>query len=132
MGVSRIMYIKLNEELQRQQFPISLDNTFLLLTVMGKPECNQQYIADIMLKHKSVVLRSIDELEALDLLERKADTIDRRKNLISLLPEGTALVYRFLKIEAEIVQKLTQDFPSSDIEQLRHTLTEIRLNAETI
>ena len=70
--------------LQLEQFPV-------LLSVHAMKSLSQQEIADVILRDKSSVQRSLTALQRKGLLTVAQDATDKRKHIVTVTPEGTAL-----------------------------------------
>jgi DNA-binding MarR family transcriptional regulator len=100
---------KLEQSLQDEGFAdISFDKVALLKVLTVKDEMIQQDLADVMKRHKSTVLRTIDGLEKKKLVARVPDSADRRKNTVVLTKAGQELVKKFDAIEKKVNDKIVK------------------------
>ena len=76
--------------------PISPEQWFLLFTLRGRGAQAQTDLADPTLDDRPNITRLIAAMEANGLVRRDADPEDGRRRLVSLTPDGEALVDRVL------------------------------------
>ncbi len=75
--------------------------------------------------HKTKISRAVQKLETRRLLSRQTDAGDRRREVLSLTPEGR-VIYQKLRGEAEVFeQRLADAFDPDEIRVLRSVLTRI-------
>ncbi len=74
-------------DLQLEQFPV-------LMTVHAMKSLSQREIADITMRDKSSVQRSVTVLQRKGLLVVEQDAVDKRKHIVTLSPEGSALAQK--------------------------------------
>lgn len=117
---------KLEQSLQNEGFDISFDKVALMKVLTLKDEVIQQDIADVMKRHKSTVLRTIDGLEKKKLVVRVPDPADRRKNTIILTKAGQELVKKFDAIERKVNDKLIKGFTAAELKTFEAQLKKIQ------
>jgi len=126
--------IEFEQELKKHKVGITTGEFVVLyrLFTMEEDTISQQNFATMLGKHKSVILRQIDVLEAKKLVARLADPLDRRKNMISLTKTGVNTLNRVLDIENKLMNLLTNGIPGADLETLKQTALKIQENALSI
>ena len=117
---------KLEQSLQNEGFDISFDKVALMKVLTLKDEVIQQDLADVMKRHKSTVLRTIDGLEKKKLVVRVPDPADRRKNTIILTKAGQELVKKFDAIERKVNDKLIKGFTAAELKTFEAQLKKIQ------
>ena len=117
---------KLEQSLQNEGFDISFDKVALMKVLTLKDEVIQQDLADVMKRHKSTVLRTIDGLEKKKLVVRVPDPADRRKNTIILTKAGQELVKKFDAIEKKVNDKLIKGFTAAELKTFEAQLKKIQ------
>ena len=80
-------------------------------------------------RHASSVSRVIDQLVDAELVHRRPDPEDRRQVLLSLTPDGTALIQRFEALDGAISQRMVAGFDSGDARRLAAYLDRLATNA---
>lgn len=73
----------------------------------------------------SVVVDMLDELEGLGALRRVRDTVDRRRQLIELTPEGHELRRTAVRLAKETDGALLDGLTAEEATALRHALSRI-------
>lgn len=118
---------KLEQSIQDEGFSdISFDKIALMKVLTVKDEMIQQDLADVMKRHKSTVLRTIDGLEKKKLVVRIPDPADRRKNTIVLTKAGQELVKKFDAIEKKINDKIIKAFTAAELKTFEVQLKKIQ------
>jgi len=74
---------------------------------------------------RSGVVAAVNELADRGLADRSPDPADRRRNVITITPAGTAYLRRLEKLLAEIQDELLAPLPPADRRQLTRLLTRI-------
>jgi DNA-binding MarR family transcriptional regulator len=74
--------------------------------------CSQQAIADAMRLRRSVMVGLIDELESMDLVERRRHPADRRANALYLTGQGKQVLMRADQLAAELDEELLAPIPA--------------------
>ena len=75
-----------------------------VLTLLAKAEsCNQSALACELELEKPTLVRMLDRMAELDLIERVPDPDDRRVNLVRLRPHGRAMAERLLAERAGFI-----------------------------
>ena len=72
--------------------------------ISANPGCSQSDIAKHIGTDKSIVVAIVDDLEQRGLAERRRSTQDRRRNALTLTPDGEALMQELHKI-GQMVEK---------------------------
>ncbi len=85
----------------------------------------QQDIAELMDKNKSAILRSIDILEQKGYVNRGQVAGDRRKNVLEITENGTAVIYKMHEIFLKQDNVLTDGIDEASLETCMKVLTEV-------
>jgi MarR family transcriptional regulator for hemolysin len=96
-------------------------NLILWLGRMGGGVRQVQLAEAIGLASQSLV-RLLDELSSLGLLERRDDPVDRRANTLWLTPEGEAMAERVEGVLATLRERVLHDVDERDIEATHRVL----------
>ncbi|HEX7873815.1 MAG TPA: MarR family transcriptional regulator [Sphingobium sp.] len=80
------------------------------------PEARQIDLAQEVGISQPSMVRALDQLEAVGLVERISNPDDRRSNRLSITPVGKALVGKIEARLGELRRELLHDIPDADIE----------------
>lgn len=128
--------IKIKTNLFKKFKECGFDITPEQMTVLyGLQEKNGQYqkeLGDKILKDKPNVTRLLDILEKRRLVERKADTNDRRKFKVFITEEGGKTLEKLLPIAKEVKKQAIKDIPENDLKILVNILNKISKNIDSL
>jgi DNA-binding MarR family transcriptional regulator len=86
---------------------LSLRSVLVLACLSEDGEWSQQQVADRVAIDRSDMVKLIDQLEALGLVRRRPDPLDRRRHVLSLTAEGQ----RASRESEQIAQQVTDRTP---------------------
>lgn len=90
---------------------------FKVMVVLWKEKsATQQSIADFLGKDKTSITRLIAGLEKRSLIARQTDAHDKRCNLVTLTPQGTALQEPTMNVLNQANQRIHQEFTPQELE----------------
>ncbi|SDU92578.1 DNA-binding transcriptional regulator, MarR family [Microlunatus sagamiharensis] len=116
------------EELHRDQLATSGVNArelgVLLLLDGREPESQQQLAGHLGIDRTSMV-GLIDSLEGKGLVERRADTDDRRRNVVVLTADGVSTLRHATAASDEAERRLLSGLDDAESQQLRALLVRI-------
>jgi MarR family transcriptional regulator for hemolysin len=104
----------------------------ILMITYFQEDVIQQDIAEMSKKDKSAVLRQIDALEKKGLLQRQADTQDRRRNFIVITDEGRKIVDELIDKEKDMFKTLSEGIDRQEMESFVKVLSLLKTNAQKI
>lgn len=104
-----------------ESISVARANLILWLGRMGGGVRQVQLAECVGLASQSLV-RLLDELSALGLLERRDDPVDRRANTLWLTPEGEALADRVEQVLAKLRDRILIDVDAKDIDAVHRVL----------
>ena len=104
----------------------------LIVISMNKEEVIQQELACSMGKDKSAILRTIDMIEAKDLVKRVSDTADRRKKYLMITKKGERVIEQYLAIENELTTMLQKGLTEEEIKTFHKVVDHIKANAKAM
>lgn len=112
--------------------PISLKQHHILLMIAQTDEVIQTGLAEVMQKDKSAVLREIDALERLGLVQRQNDATDRRKKRLLITQKGMDLCSQGKEIMGVTLKELTAGISAQEMENFTAILDRIIKNGQTL
>lgn len=104
-----------------ENISVARANLILWLGRMGGGVRQVQLAECVGLASQSLV-RLLDELSALGLLERRDDPVDRRANTLWLTPDGEALADRVEQVLAKLRDRVLVDVDAKDIDAVHRVL----------
>ena len=118
---------------EQAEIKLSIEQIGLLLVIsMQKEEVIQQELACSMGKDKSSILRTIDIIEAKDLVKRVSDKADRRKKYLMITKKGERAIEQYLTIEHELTTLLQNGLTEEDITVFYKVMDHIKTNAKAL
>ena len=98
---------------QENGFNITPEQFLIMDAIWNEGTMSQQQLAHIILKDKNSVVKLIDGLEKKDLVQRVANKVDRRQNLIELTPHAWEIKEKLTQVAItsidQIINGITQD-----------------------
>lgn len=98
---------------QENGFNITPEQFLVMDAIWNEGTMSQQQLAHIILKDKNSVVKLIDGLEKKDLVQRVANKVDRRQNLIELTPHAWEIKEKLTAVAItaidQIINGITQD-----------------------
>lgn len=88
------------------------------------PLC-QAFICKVLVINKATMVRFLDHLEELELINRSPSSEDRREKIVSLTKKGEKLIVKLEKKNAELEVEYFSDLTSKEIESLNKILLKI-------
>lgn len=86
--------------------------------ISANPGCSQSDIAKHIGTDKSIVVAIVDDIEQRGYAERRRSTQDRRRNALTLTPEGEALMLELHKIGQAVEKPIRAKLSRQEIAQL--------------
>ena len=119
--------------LEQADIKLTTEQIGLLLVIsMNKEEVIQQELACSLGKDKSAILRTIDLIEAKDLIKRVSDTADRRKKYLMITKKGERVIDQYLAIENELTILLQKGLTEEEIKTFYKVVDHIKANAKAM
>lgn len=100
--------------LQLEQLP--------LLMILHHKSLSQRELSDKTMRDKSSILRSINALEKKNLVEVVKDKLDKRKNIVSLTNEGTALAKSIRTLMKKAEEEVMSVFTPNEKTEALHAV----------
>jgi DNA-binding MarR family transcriptional regulator len=118
---------------EQAEIKLTIEQIGLLLVIsMNKEEVIQQELACSMGKDKSAILRTIDMIEAKELVKRVSDTTDRRKKYLMITKKGERVIEQYLTIENELSSLLQNGLTDEEIATFYKVVDHIKTNAKAL
>ena len=112
-GVMRLLK---KRALEHANIELSMEQMGLLIAIScHNEEVILQDMAAIMGKDKSAVLRTIDSMEAKELIKRVSDKTDRRKKYLMITKKGERVIEQYMEMELELVTELHAGLSEEDL-----------------
>jgi DNA-binding MarR family transcriptional regulator len=128
--LGRVLKKRTGEQLEPK---LTMEQIGLLLAIScSKEEVIQQDMACSMGKDKSAILRTIDLIEAKELIKRVTDTNDRRKNYLMVTKKGDRVVEQYLQIDHQLTAELQHEINDEELKTFYKVLNIIKLNAKEL
>ena len=100
---------------QEEGYNITPEQFLVMDALWGQGIMSQQQIADTILKDKNSIVKLIDGLEKKNLIERVANSADRRQNLIELTPYAKEIQEHVTDIAMNAVDLIIKDIPKDEL-----------------
>jgi DNA-binding MarR family transcriptional regulator len=131
MDIGRLLR-KLFDARIREQVGISSAQWAVLLQVAREDGLTQIRLAEQVEIEQSSLVRHIDNLEEMKLIERRADANDRRTNRIHLTEKGEAFIIRVKEVVTPLREDLFGHLEKIQEETTLKTLNDIKARAERL
>lgn len=112
---------------------MTIEQFKVMMVLWKEGSSTQQNIADFVEKDKTSVTRLIAGLEKRALIRRTTDEQDKRCNLVTLTPQGSALEKPTMDVVTEAIAELHRDIDPEELtitlrvlQNLCHTLTNLQ------
>lgn len=119
---------RVNENLTKAGFEISLDHCIILAHLWREDGTNQKSLCEFAGRNKTTITRSIDSLEAQNYVVRIPDKNDRRNKLIYLTHKGKAAREALSTVMLQTNDEATKGIPENEIQVCKSVLHRIFLN----
>lgn len=80
------------KKIREKGYKITIDQWLIIKSILENPEITQQELAKNVFKDNASVTRIIDLMVKSNYLNRKVDTNDRRKSILSVTKEGKDII----------------------------------------
>ncbi len=87
---------------------------------------NQTTLGSMLLVNRSNVTGLIDRLEQAGYVQRLADAVDRRVNLVKLTKKGEKLLEKAIKVYFERLEQITESLSDQDLKRICSAIEQIR------
>ena len=97
----------------------------ILCSLSERKAETQSQIADSLGYDRSWLVGLLDELEQEGLIERKPDPADRRRNVVTLKPEGEARLLEFREVSKQVEDEFLAPLSKAERQQLHELLLKL-------
>ncbi|MDD4970297.1 MAG: MarR family transcriptional regulator [Paludibacter sp.] len=112
---------------------LTMEQLALLIAIScNKDEVILQDMATSMGKDKSAILRTIDSIEAKELIKRVSDTTDRRKKYLMITKKGERVIEQYMEIELELTNELQKGLSEEEIATFYKVVNHIKTRTKEI
>lgn len=113
---------------QQAGIDITVEQWVLLKLIEQNPEISQNELAEKAIKDAASITRMLDILQKKGLVQRMAAPDDRRKYLLALTTEGTALIDAHMDLVMGLRKKGVKGFSKQELAVLQDMLLRIQGN----
>lgn len=113
---------KLGAAFSRAGHTVSPEEWAILLVLWQKGPQSPGALADVTFKDRTTVTRLIDAMVRKKLVTRAEDAADRRRSVVALSPDGSALESDLVPVAQKLIAQALDGIPVSDIETTTRTL----------
>jgi DNA-binding MarR family transcriptional regulator len=117
---SRLLGNRISRNLSEHQ--VTAEQWTILASLWQHNGQTQQSLADLSNKNKASITHLIDNLEKRKLVERKADTEDRRNKMVFLTQEGKELQEELNKIVKKTTKEATEGIDKKELKSAKKVL----------
>lgn len=123
-AIARRLQKKLNTGLVN----LTIEQWSVLYHLWKQDGMTQQELCNASFRDKPSITRLVDNLEKLELVNRIADTRDRRINRVYLTKNGRRLEEKTMKLAEETLNEALDGVPPEDIEVSKNVLQKVYEN----
>ena len=116
------------ERVVRQRVTALAGQLGVLLLLDGSDATSQQQAAGRLGVDRTTMVGLLDALEAKGLVARRADSGDRRRNVLELTEDGQAALARAVRASDEAERQFLAELDDTESAQLRTLLTRLARN----
>jgi DNA-binding MarR family transcriptional regulator len=106
-------------------FGIQARDLGVLLAIDGGEPASQQQVAERMGVDRTTMVAIVDDLEAKGIVVRRPDPIDRRRNVVSITPDGQRILREAIAASDLAEAQLLAPLSAEEGEQLRRALARL-------
>jgi DNA-binding MarR family transcriptional regulator len=101
----------------------------VLIAIDDRVPLSQQEVAGRLGVDRTTMVSLIDELEAVQLVQRRPDPADRRRNVVALTPDGRATLDGASRASRDAERRFLGALPGPEAAALRRTLRAVAFPA---
>lgn len=123
---ARKIYNYLNKNLEK--YDITPEQLLVIKTLSNYHHISQKELSDLLDKDQNTIKAIVDKLQQKKFIERKQNPNDKRAYILELTENSKKILTELLKIEEQIMEKLTLNISDNDKTTVSSTLKTIRNN----
>ncbi|MFV0592360.1 MAG: MarR family winged helix-turn-helix transcriptional regulator [Draconibacterium sp.] len=127
-----LMRMKLKESFRENNMDFSMEQYIMLNLISHKNDLTQQDLANHFQKDKSLILRHVNILIEELYVNRKIDTDDKRKKILSLTSKGQTVLDLLRKTAHQVSEDLLEGVTESEKEVFQKVIQKIQNNTGQI
>lgn len=116
------------KKIREKGYKITIDQWLIIKSILENPEITQQELAKNVFKDNASVTRIIDLMVKSNYLNRKVDTNDRRKSILSVTKEGKDIIQKVQNIVLENRKIALKGIDKEDLDAMDIILQKIITN----
>lgn len=116
------------KKIREKGYKITIDQWLIIKSILENPEITQQELAKNVFKDNASVTRIIDLMVKSNYLNRKVDTNDRRKSILSVTKEGKDIIEKVQNIVLENRKVALNGIDKEDLDAMDIILQKIITN----
>lgn len=113
-----------------EPFGLTIAQSIVLFRIANNQGATQAQLAELALRDAPGMTRLLDNLEGLQLIERRPDPHDRRKRRVRLTRSGRTYTRRILAAYQAAADRLGDNITEADVAALRRVAKKLRGNYE--
>jgi DNA-binding MarR family transcriptional regulator len=118
------------KKLRENGYNITVDQWLIIKVLLENPGISQQEIAERAFKDNASVTRIIDLLVKSKYLNRKVNSKDRRKSILSVTESGEAIIHKVQALVLQNRKTAQMGIQLEELENLNATLKKIITNCQ--
>jgi DNA-binding MarR family transcriptional regulator len=122
MRIRKALYRRTTVLVTEAGVPLHMEQMSILITLLKRGTLSQRELADITLRDKSSIIRSISVLQKKGLLMVEHDNVDKRKNNVDLSPKGKELAVQIVKLKRKAENEVLSVLPKEEWEMAFRTV----------
>ena len=126
--VARMHRKRFEQRARAAQFDLTRAHYSVLAHLARHEGCNQSFLAQVLEIEPITLMKQLDRLEELALVERRAAPADRRTRHLFLTPAARPLLDRIHKISTEVREEALAGIAAADRQRLFEILMAMKLN----
>jgi len=116
------------KKIREKGYKITTDQWLIIKSILENPQITQQELAKNVFKDNASVTRIIELMVKSNYLNRKVDSADRRKSILSVTKEGKEIIEKVQLIILENRKEALEGIDKTELDAMNVTLKKIIQN----